>query len=347
MVELSRMTRNQGDRLVACATIVAAIIACLGAIAAAIVYVVLPIILNNNSTPAPTQTATTAIVVIASTQTDTQTASATFSAQPSATPQPTLTPPTMTKTLPSTYTDTSTPTPTQTDMQTPSATFSLEPSVIPTEMPSNTSQPSTTAQPTSCCHLTETNTPMPTYTYTPTSTSTLINTIIPSPTHTHTATNTRIATAKPTQAPSPAFTRIICRSENLGTVTIPGNTSDGIPFVARQAGTYLFTYESGAYSTLATDEASWRTAILAFSGQVQWVPDGDKFAINKSAALRRIADTGSFDNEQTAVVRAQGRWNSVFLRAGQSLTLVAVDHLYWYSDNPGSVVLHVTYTPSC
>lgn len=192
--------------------------------------------------------------------------------------------------------------------------------------------------------------------YPPTFTSIPVTTVIPSFTPTATtsatptATNTTLptptanptATATASQSPSPRPVTQASSRRYLTRISIPGSSSNGVQFIAEQSGTYEFRYGGGAYSTNSTDLPAWRTAVFAFIGGVQWRSDsGGLQRLNESAMAFRVADPGTFWDEQSAMNAANGRYNTYYLRAGQALVLVAVDHLGFYGDNTGQVELDI------
>jgi|GEM_PF-4762972 outer membrane murein-binding lipoprotein Lpp len=135
---------------------------------------------------------------------------------------------------------------------------------------------------------------------------------------------------------------------SIGTITVPGNSSEGIRFNVTQTGTYIFKYVSGSYSTYPANKTppagvmTWLTAVRVFKNRpVAW--NGD--AISEQNDYR-IVDYAYFPNASEAEAAAQGHSLTVSLLNGDYLILVGVDGKQYYSDNPGEVVLEVLYTPS-
>lgn len=175
---------------------------------------------------------------------------------------------------------------------------------------------------------------------------TMLHSQTPLPSLTSAPISTLSETTIPTStfAPNPTIMPTRHPRRYLTQVSVLGNSSDGIRIIAEQAGNYEFRYVSGSYSTNATNEAPWRTALFAYIGNIQWVPDVNnlqKLSEASDVLIFRVADQGSFSSAQDAENAAINRSNQVTLQEGQLLILVAVDHLGFYSDNIGEVVLDI------
>jgi len=135
---------------------------------------------------------------------------------------------------------------------------------------------------------------------------------------------------------------------SIGTISVPGNSSEGIKFNVTQAGIYTFKYVSGSYSTYSANQnppagvKTWLTAIRVFKNRpIAW--NGE--AISEQNDYR-IVDFSSFSTKSEAEEAAKGNSLTVSLLNGDYLILVGVDGLPYYSDNPGEVVLEVLYKPN-
>lgn len=135
----------------------------------------------------------------------------------------------------------------------------------------------------------------------------------------------------------------------VDTITIPGNSSEGVRFTADQQGYYTFQYVEGAYSTYPVNQIpantnTWLTSVLAFKGEY---PEFDGQIIRHDRAYFSVADTRRYwPSEADASRAAAGSRVRIHLGAGEILTLIAVDEQSYYFDNPGGVVLEVLFTPS-
>jgi len=134
---------------------------------------------------------------------------------------------------------------------------------------------------------------------------------------------------------------------SIGTISIPGNSSEGLVFPVTQSGLYAFKYISGAYSThrveqIPSGQATWLTAVRVFKNRpAEW--NGD--AISDFPEYN-LADALYSFSASEAESKVQGHILTVSLLQGDYLTLVAVDGRPYYSDNPGAVVFEVFFTPS-
>jgi hypothetical protein len=128
---------------------------------------------------------------------------------------------------------------------------------------------------------------------------------------------------------------------SLGLLRVLGNSNRGVQIQAQQRGTYRFTYQSGAYSTYPIgnppqDMNTWRTAIFIFRGdRALW----DATRLKDESALLRLADSKYQASAEGAEQSAQGLYLETDLSEGDVLTLIAVDHMDSYADNPGQVVI--------
>lgn len=135
---------------------------------------------------------------------------------------------------------------------------------------------------------------------------------------------------------------------SIGTIVVPGNSSEGIRFNVTQTGVYTFKYVSGSYSTYAANQTppagvlTWLTAVRVFKNRpIAW--NGE--AISEQNDYR-IVDFAYFPSASEAEAAAKGHSLIVSLLNGDYLILVGVDRLPYYSDNPGEVILEVLYTPN-
>lgn len=216
----------------------------------------------------------------------------------------------------------------------------LEPTILPSQTPLSTLSDTPTST------LSETAIPTSTFTPRPTITSSPRPTESPSSTLVVTTISPSETLQNPSLTPSSASESSPTVRRYLTRVSVPGNSSDGTRIIAEQTGTYEIRYVSGAYSTNASDEPPWRTAIFAYIENIQWVPDVNNLQkLSETQGLVfRVADQGSFWSAQAAENAAANRWNRVTLREGQILILVTVDHLGFYSDNIGEVILDIYIT---
>jgi hypothetical protein len=133
--------------------------------------------------------------------------------------------------------------------------------------------------------------------------------------------------------------------EPIKTVSVPGRLANGVQFTAERTGTYRFAYDGGAYAVYRPGSEPkgfrpWLTAVCVFSGD--GVPfDGE--VLQKDRAVLRVADNEYAASEKAAIDLATGgSWFETNLTAGQTVTLVGVDHLYSYGDNPGAVRIEIS-----
>lgn len=135
---------------------------------------------------------------------------------------------------------------------------------------------------------------------------------------------------------------------SIGTISVPGNSSEGIRFNVTQTGIYVFKYVSGSYSTYSANQKppagvlTWLTAVRVFKNRpIAW--NGE--AISEQNDYR-IVDFAYFPSAGEAEAAAKGHSLTASLLNGDYLILVTVDGLQYYSDNPGEVTLEVLYTPN-
>ena len=134
---------------------------------------------------------------------------------------------------------------------------------------------------------------------------------------------------------------------SIGTISVLGNSSEGIKFTATQAGVYMFKYIGGAYSTYPSNKTppagtlTWLTAVRVFKNRpVEW----NGIAISNSSDYRAV-DYAYYASANEVENIANGSILTVSLLKGDYLVFVAVDELPYYSDNPGEVNFEVLYTP--
>ncbi len=133
---------------------------------------------------------------------------------------------------------------------------------------------------------------------------------------------------------------------SLGTLSVPGNSSEGVRFPVNQAGLYTFKYVRGAYSvypvgSIPAGEATWLTAVRVFKNRpIVW----------EGTAISNFPDYNAADapysfNASEAEAKVRGQTTPISLLQGDYLILAAVDGRPYYSDNPGEVIFEVFYTP--
>lgn len=165
--------------------------------------------------------------------------------------------------------------------------------------------------------------------------TTIVQPSVPSPT-------TQVSTSEIPVIP-PTLTPV-----SIGTISVLGNSSEGIKFTAPQAGTYTFKYVSGSYSTYPAGKTppagtlTWLTAIRIFKNRpVEW----NGIAISNNSDYR-ATDYAFYASASEVEDIAKGSILTVSLFKDDYLIFVAVDELPYYSDNPGEVIFEVLYTPS-
>jgi hypothetical protein len=134
----------------------------------------------------------------------------------------------------------------------------------------------------------------------------------------------------------------------IGTISVPGNLSDGTKFISTHAGVYSFKYLRGSYSPHShyqeppSGVLTWLTAVRVFKNRpIVWNEES-----MTGETDYRIADFGYFATDIEAEATAENALPlTIPLLAGDYLILVAVDNLSDYFDNPGEVILEVFYTP--
>lgn len=136
--------------------------------------------------------------------------------------------------------------------------------------------------------------------------------------------------------------------QSLGTIIVFGNSNAGVQVQIPQSGIYRFAYRSGAYATYAignepADTKTWLTAVFIYKGNsASW----NGRIINDTDLFLRLADMKYFSTSDEAEKAAQNQYVEAQLNQGDVLTLIAVDALDSYADNPGKVFLEwflVTY----
>lgn len=129
---------------------------------------------------------------------------------------------------------------------------------------------------------------------------------------------------------------------------VPGNNPRGTPFRATSTGTHIIRYIDGAYSTYPVGKGpngtlTWLTAVFVYKGvSVQW--DGDR--IRDEDTFVRIADNSYFATRDEAInaARIRNTERTIYLSAGEIITLIAVDGQSFYDDNPGNIDLEIVFT---
>jgi hypothetical protein len=148
----------------------------------------------------------------------------------------------------------------------------------------------------------------------------------------------------PTSTPEPQGPNV----QSLGTIIVFGNSNAGVQIEIPQSGIYRFAYRSGAYATYAVGNEpagvqTWLTAVFIYEGdRATW----NGTTIDDTNLLIRLADMKYFSSSDEAEKAAQGQYLEVPLNQGDVLTLIAVDALDAYTDNPGKVFVEwslVTY----
>lgn len=130
----------------------------------------------------------------------------------------------------------------------------------------------------------------------------------------------------------------------LDILAIPGNSITGITYRINQTGNYIFRYMEGSYRKYALDkilegEATWSTAMCIFKNRpVEW----DGKMVSETADYRMFVES-LFDSKLEAESATAGNELSLWLVEGDELTFVALDHKDYYYDNPGEIVVEVSY----
>jgi hypothetical protein len=120
-----------------------------------------------------------------------------------------------------------------------------------------------------------------------------------------------------------------------------GNSKQGIQIQIPSSGIYRFVYRDGSYSTYPiggapSDTKTWLTAVFIFYGdKALW--DGTR--IKDEELFLRLADTKYWASAEEVENSAEGQYVEAQLSEGDILTLIAVDHLNAYADNPGQVIV--------
>ena len=136
--------------------------------------------------------------------------------------------------------------------------------------------------------------------------------------------------------------------QSLGTIIVFGNSNSGVQAQIQQSGIYRFAYRSGSYATYAVGNEpegvkTWLTAVFIFKGnRALW----NGKIIDDTNLFLRLADMKYFSTSAEAEQAAQGQYVEAQLNQGDILTIIAVDALDAYADNPGKVFVEwflVTY----
>jgi hypothetical protein len=136
--------------------------------------------------------------------------------------------------------------------------------------------------------------------------------------------------------------------QSLGTIIVFGNSNAGIQVQIPQSGIYRFAYRSGAYATYAIGNEpagtkTWLTAVFIYKGdRALW----NGRIIDDTNLFLRLADMKYFATSDEAEKAAQNQYVEMQLNQGDVLTLIGVDALDAYADNPGKVFVEwflVTY----
>ena len=131
-----------------------------------------------------------------------------------------------------------------------------------------------------------------------------------------------------------------------GKIVVPGNLAEGISFPVTRAGTYIFRYVGGAYSTYPPDRIpsglqTWLADVRVFKNRpVQF--DDDK--INEYSDYR-LVNLGYGNSTEEVQNRALQNAVPVQIQLveGDELHIVAVDARSAYNDNPGQVEFEVLF----
>lgn len=137
-------------------------------------------------------------------------------------------------------------------------------------------------------------------------------------------------------------------TQSLGTIIVFGNSNAGIQVQIPQSGIHRFAYRSGAYATYAVGNEpagtkTWLTAVFIYKGdRALW----NGRIIDDTNLFLRLADMKYFSTSDEAEKAAQGQYVEMQLNQGDVLTLIAVDALDAYADNPGKIFIEwslITY----
>lgn len=151
--------------------------------------------------------------------------------------------------------------------------------------------------------------------------------------------------AVPPSSPPPSATTT---EQHIAAIDMLGNMSNGVQFtLPNMAGLYRFKYVSGAYSIYAIGAEppgvkTWLTSVFIFRGDQ--VPYDDEI-LRKSQAVLALADIPYSATKEDAVQKASQDHDGLKVRfsAGEVISLVGVDHRSYFSENPGEVIVNVTY----
>jgi hypothetical protein len=136
--------------------------------------------------------------------------------------------------------------------------------------------------------------------------------------------------------------------QSLGSIIVFGNSNAGVQTQIPQSGIYRFAYRGGSYSSYVSGNEPaglkpWLTAVFIYRGdRALW--NGN--IIDTQNRFLSLADMKGFSNSADAEKAAEGEYIEAQLNQGDVLTLIAVDGLDAYADNPGKVFIEwflVTY----
>ncbi len=136
---------------------------------------------------------------------------------------------------------------------------------------------------------------------------------------------------------------------SLGTISVPGNSNEGMLFTASRSGQYIFKYVNGAYSTYPLNRipeglATWLADVRVFKNRsVEWI--GNDISEHPEYRIINLGYSFSAD-EAEAQAKEYSVPVSISLAQGDTLILVAIDKKDAYNDNPGEVVLEVLFVPA-
>jgi len=146
-----------------------------------------------------------------------------------------------------------------------------------------------------------------------------------------------------------ATTRIVSTLPpvSLGTISVAAHKNEGVRFTASWTGIYEFEYDSGAYSRFPFEQQTpesptWTTALRIFMNRpLEW----HDVTLSEDAEFDFL-DRGLSSSSSEAESRAKGQSIKIPLSKGDYLTFVGIDTNPYYFDNPGEVVLKVSFFPT-